>query len=374
VVGAYLDDAGASNAGRAYLFNATTGALLFTLANPSPALNENFGRGVAIKGNRAVVGSQNQANAYVFNTGTGTLVSTLVSPVAGNTLFGRAVAISGNTVFVGASGDGTDGSNNGMVYVYNIETGVLLSTIHNPKPDINNDTFGDSLAVAGNRLVVSAKRDDGSDVDGDTGVIHVFKPIADCTGPDGVEGALVYNTSEDLLQYCNGMGWQVVGKKPPADACAAASPAIGQLCLDGTRYAGTTPDGGGKMFATAADQSAGIRWSSEQVLTGINNANSGSSNQAWVEANKSLAIYPAFGLCADLTTGGHTDWYLPSANELLVLFTNRVAIGGFSPGDKYWSSTEATSANARTYTFYGPFFDNDAKTNVNWAVRCVRKN
>lgn len=61
VVGAYQDEsdgeAGVSAAGRAYVFNATTGALVSTLNNSSPHATDNFGYSVAIDGNVAVVGA-----------------------------------------------------------------------------------------------------------------------------------------------------------------------------------------------------------------------------------------------------------------------------------------------------------------------------
>ena len=51
VVGAYLDSTGATNAGSAYVFNATTGALITTLHNPNLGSSDYFGYTVAISGN-----------------------------------------------------------------------------------------------------------------------------------------------------------------------------------------------------------------------------------------------------------------------------------------------------------------------------------
>ena len=44
--------------------------------------------------------------------------------------------------------------------------------------------------------------------------------------------------------------------------------------------------------------------------------------------------------CDIKTTNGYSDWYLPSLMELDILYTNRVAIGGFV-NDYYWSSSES---------------------------------
>ena len=43
-------------------------------------------------------------------------------------------------------------------------------------------------------------------------------------------------------------------------------------------------------------------------------------------------------VCNDLVLNGYSDWYLPSEAELLKLYLNQNAIGGFS--GNYWSSSE----------------------------------
>tara|TARA_R110002126_G_scaffold128347_8_gene270933 strand:+ start:103 stop:744 length:642 start_codon:yes stop_codon:yes gene_type:complete len=50
-------------------------------------------------------------------------------------------------------------------------------------------------------------------------------------------------------------------------------------------------------------------------------------------------------LCLDLNEGGYTDWYLASRFELLKLYENRVAIGGFL-NTLYWSSSQFDANNA----------------------------
>jgi hypothetical protein len=76
LVGAYGDDVTGSNSGRAYLFDATTGALLHTLENPSPHNNDYFGSAVSMAGNLALVGAygddvtgSNSGRAYLFFNG-----------------------------------------------------------------------------------------------------------------------------------------------------------------------------------------------------------------------------------------------------------------------------------------------------------------
>ena len=63
-------------------------------------------------------------------------------------------------------------------------------------------------------------------------------------------------------------------------------------------------------------------------------------------------------LCSDLSITGddgtvYNDWYLPSKNELIKLFENRTAIGGFDMNASYWSSTEGVNPviDAWIFTF-----------------------
>ncbi|MBI1783996.1 FG-GAP repeat protein, partial [Candidatus Sumerlaeota bacterium] len=86
VVGSWGDDpAGVVDAGGAYIFDATTGLLLATLNDPEPVRNGTFGWSVAISGNLAVVGAISDdsggvldaGRAYVFEVTTGTLEVTL---------------------------------------------------------------------------------------------------------------------------------------------------------------------------------------------------------------------------------------------------------------------------------------------------------
>lgn len=44
-------------------------------------------------------------------------------------------------------------------------------------------------------------------------------------------------------------------------------------------------------------------------------------------------------LCDEYSNDGYSDWYLPSKDELNILYINRVAIGGFA-SSLYWSSSE----------------------------------
>jgi len=48
-----------------------------------------------------------------------------------------------------------------------------------------------------------------------------------------------------------------------------------------------------------------------------------------------------------LTFGGKSDWFVPSKDELALLYASRAIIGGFA-ADTYWSSTEYNRGGAST--------------------------
>ena len=96
-------------------------------------------------------------------------------------------------------------------------------------------------------------------------------------------------------------------------------------------------------------------WSNISSLIGI------SAQSSWDGLNNSIAIVNQPGhtssaakLCLDLVSGGQNDWYLPSIDELSLMWHNRFAINktlstinGASPIPQqfngYWSSTEHQS-------------------------------
>jgi hypothetical protein len=192
IVGAYLeDDAGGADSGKAYVYNVTTGALLFTLNNPnaySTATQDFFGWSVAISGNYAIVGAYNEddsggglsGKAYIFNVTTGALLFTLNNPNAYSTssidFFGWSVAISGNYAIVGAyNEDDASGGGSGKAYIYNVTTGALLYTLNNPNAYSTSasDIFGDVVAIDGNYAIVGAVQEDDSGGT-DSGKAYIF--------------------------------------------------------------------------------------------------------------------------------------------------------------------------------------------------------
>ena len=179
VVGAPFDASGAPGAGAAYLFDARTGALVQTLANPTPADYDLFGDAVAAAGAIAVVGAPfddttkpNAGSAYVFDTATGALLHTLQAPhPREGDLFGSAVAASDTMILVGAPFDDTVAANAGAAHLFDASTGALLHTFLNPlaNPD---GRFGSAVAIAGSAVLIGAPFDDTGAAD--AGIAYLF--------------------------------------------------------------------------------------------------------------------------------------------------------------------------------------------------------
>ena len=211
IVSTYFeDDAAGTSSGKAYIFNVTTGALLYTLDNPNPygtSADDQFGVSVAISGNYAIVGASGGSNglgeddaggtssgkAYIFNVTTGALVHTLNNPNAVGTsaddFFGYSVAISSNYAIVGAYGETPGGSSfSGYAYIYNVTTGALIHSLNNPNAfgTTLGDFFGRAVAISGNYAIVGAYQEDEA----------ATAPFGDNSGK-----AYIYNVTTGALLY-----------------------------------------------------------------------------------------------------------------------------------------------------------------------------
>jgi hypothetical protein len=167
----------------------------------------------------------------------------------------------------------------------------------------------------------------------------------------------------------------------------ADCPNIGNVCSDGSIYAGLSPDGTKAMFTTiAANENSGIVWNDNSANwrdTSLANCSSSestcrtgksnSSTLATEDSSSAAGIQPhnAAQYCENLTAHGQTDWYLPAKDELNVLYTNRTAIGGFA-GAWYWSSSEINSYSAWKQGFSNGYQYEPLKIS-GLRVRCVRR-
>lgn len=80
---------------------------------------------------------------------------------------------------------------------------------------------------------------------------------------------------------------------------------------------------------------------------------SGNANTTTIVTVQGNGTYAAKA-CYDLVLGGYSDWYLPSQDELHMMFLNRNLIGGFDTAYDvyYWTSSEYDSGMSFMETFF----------------------
>ncbi len=126
------------------------------------------------------------------------------------------------------------------------------------------------------------------------------------------------------------------------------------------------------LIVATADQSAGAPWGCTDIsITGAQNTGVGTGNQNTmaIVAGCSTAGTAA-RICSDLVLEGYSDWYLPSLDDLDMIYINKDAIGGFSNG-YYWTSSEEIG-EAWSMNFGGSFdMSIDTKDSYHY-VRAVR--
>jgi hypothetical protein len=233
-----------------------------------------------------------------------------------------------------------------------------------------------------------------------------------CSNPEGIHGEIIYNSNYGVFTGCTPEGWAAfhVPACPDGDECdpchSSNNPAPGATCNSGSIYAGLSPDGNVPMYTTPADAGQ-FTWNdgtetwldtAMQNCTTVSpgaqaSCQTGEANTALLAAlgtTPSPAPYVAARHCDDLDAHGQTDWYLPSQDELNVLYENLVDqngdnlpggplgstfgfnVTGVYPAGWYWSSTETNSGGARPQRFNNGYQGNYAK-NEGVSVRCVRK-
>jgi hypothetical protein len=135
--------------------------------------------------------------------------------------------------------------------------------------------------------------------------------------------------------------------------------------------------GGWQYLETATnEQSTGLAWGCNGTsIPGTQfTVGSGESNTSLIVAGCIEASFAA-KICDNLSLGGQTDWFLPSRDELNLMYKNLHTNnqGNFNNSFNYWSSTEyGTSSGAWSFSFSGnggALYNNKVTT---YYVRAIR--
>ena len=173
LIGTPHDDTQGDLTGQAHLFDVSTGNKLYTLNAPNPSFRDGFGLAVAIDGNYAIVGTLTN-EVHLFDVTNGSWLRLFRDPIPNTGLFGfiaDAIAIDGNHVLIGDPTDDTNGIDAGQAYLFDLTSGNLLHTFNDLNP-VSKDAFGSSVAIEGNHVLLGAP---GDDVNGQrAGQVHLF--------------------------------------------------------------------------------------------------------------------------------------------------------------------------------------------------------
>jgi len=180
LVGVWNDDSKGRDAGAAYLFDGSTGKVLQTFHNPVPDRKNGFGCAVAALEGNVLISDKNyhppRANGgvvYLFDSVTGDVLRTFNNPApAVNDGFGAPIAVMDGNVLVSAGHANVNGFNAGAVYLFDGSTGKHLNTFANPTPAWK-DYFGIRVMGLGKNVLITATFDDTAGID--AGAVYLFE-------------------------------------------------------------------------------------------------------------------------------------------------------------------------------------------------------
>lgn len=195
IIGARSDDANGYNSGSAYIF--VQDGLSWIehaklLASDGETYNY-FGGSVDVSGDFAIVGAHwndeigfKAGAAYVFRSAADTTgwieqAKLLALDGAGQDEFGFAVAVSGDVAVVGAylHDHGWNGSNVGAVYVFRLADGGrswLQEAELLASDSTVGDRFGEAVGIAGDLILVGARRSDPNGSNSGSAYIYRYDP------------------------------------------------------------------------------------------------------------------------------------------------------------------------------------------------------
>ena len=170
VVGCTGDDDHGTDSGSAYVYDWNGATWVESKLTASDASSyDYFGSDVDIYGDRIIVGSESDddngsgsGSAYVYDWNGVTWVETKLSASDGAASddFGWSVALDKHKAVVGAYADDDNGNSSGSLYLYEFD-GVDWKEKKTIASDgLDNDFFGWSVAIHGNRAIAGAYSDD----------------------------------------------------------------------------------------------------------------------------------------------------------------------------------------------------------------------
>jgi hypothetical protein len=187
VIGAIFQDDKGDNSGSAYVFtrSGTTWSQQVKLTAADGAEGDAFGQSIALSGDTVLIGAPHDddkgndaGSVYVF-TRSGTTWSQQVKLTAADgaagDVFGISIAFSGDTIVIGADLNDEKALNAGAVYVFTRSGSSWSQQAKLTAADgAETDIFGVRVALSGDTILISARRDDDDVMGIDAGSAYVF--------------------------------------------------------------------------------------------------------------------------------------------------------------------------------------------------------
>ncbi|XMB65955.1 DUF5011 domain-containing protein [Mycoplasmatota bacterium zrk1] len=178
VVGAVGDDDNGSLSGSVYVYRLDDPTYERKITSSDGATNDVFGYDVSISGNYVVVGAYKDVvdgvesgSIYVYKLDDPTYERKITaSDGAESDYFGWSVSVSGDYIAVGSLLDDDNGSMSGAMYVYKLDD-ITYERKVTASDGVNDDQFGKSVAVSGNKIIVGARTNDNGS---NSGSVYVY--------------------------------------------------------------------------------------------------------------------------------------------------------------------------------------------------------
>lgn len=160
-----ISDWNQTGGGAAYIYDVATGTVQHSFYNPTGDTGARFGEDIVLKDGYLAVGAtgydgdaSGEGAVFIYDVDTGDLVSEIYNPLPSTfSFFGENMDISGNYLVVAQESQDFDFSNSGTVFLFDIPTGKLLHTITDPSPG-TSDSFGRDVVIEDN-LIIASERD-----------------------------------------------------------------------------------------------------------------------------------------------------------------------------------------------------------------------